>query len=522
MTFIAGLAKADITHFVPGTTLFGWGVAENVANRVGAPLLARAMVLDTDDASRFVLVVCDLGIISTALRDAVEKRATALGFIRDPAQLMLAATHTHSGPSGYSEHLLFAASAPGFFPGLVAKIADGALEAIRGALACREPARLLAGWGNVPLDEPVAFNRALRAYNTNRDVTPVPAGREEEAVDRRMTVLRIESTSGRPLGLVSWFGSHGTTIHSDTRCLHPDHKGLAATRFEESEAPGFVAIFAQGAAGDVTPNHRPSPRGFRIGVADDDVESARYVADVQVRVARSIAASLAPADALAPQLVSALTKRDFFAAPGEPSPAHGNRPLTTRPPSLGIGFLAGTHEGPGWVPIIPELGRYVAQIARRLGREEPPALIELGVGGSARFFGGLRATHPVFRRVPAKRVRWFASAVSSCTGEWVPRHLPGQVVRIGALTLVGLPLEPTTIAAKRIEAALRRSTSERIVVAGYVNDYVGYLTTPEEFAVQLYEGSASLYGPAALGAWSRLLRELAEASEARLQSPTAR
>jgi len=510
VTFRAGLARADLTHVAPRTALFGWGIADNVPTGVGAPLAARALVIEDGARRRFALVVCDLGMISTALRREVERRALALGLVASEAALMLAATHTHSGPSGHAAHLLFAAAAPGFFPELVDVLADGIVAALREAALRLEDARLFAGTGLVPLDAPVAWNRALSAYNANEGVVPVRPGREAEAVDRRMTVLRVDARTGRPLGLVSWFGLHATAIHSDRRVVHPDHKGLAAARFEASETSGFVAIFAQGAAGDVTPNRRASPRGFDVGESDDDFESARMIAEVEVEVARGIAARLGPSDELAPHLAFAMERRDFFAAPVSSDHAGGRRAVTTTPPSLGLGFLSGTREGPGWLGAFPELGPRAASLARRFGLD-PPRLVQLGVGARARFLGILPANHPVFRLVPSERVRWFAREVNKRGGEpWVPRYLPGQIVRLGgrALTIVGLPVEPTTIAAQRIERTLRGALGERVVVAGYVNDYASYLTTPEEFDVQRYEGAASLYGRHALGAWCTWLDEL--------------
>ncbi|HEY8524516.1 MAG TPA: neutral/alkaline non-lysosomal ceramidase N-terminal domain-containing protein [Acidimicrobiales bacterium] len=78
-----------------------------------------------------------------------------------------------------------------------------------------------------------------------------------------------------------------------------------------------------------------------------------------------------------------------------------------------------------------------------------------------------------------------------------PRVLPLQVLRIGRVALVGLPFELTVETGRRIGEAVRAETGlERAVVTSVANDYAGYCATPEEYALQHYEGAHTLYGPA--------------------------
>jgi putrescine aminotransferase len=162
-TYRAGFAKGDLTCFERGTGMFGWCQPYNVALEVAVPLEVRAGVVEDAARRRFLLAVCDLGFISTALRREVERRCLARGLIDTPSALMLAATHTHSGPTGYAEHLLYALSAPGYFPLLVQALAERVVDALARAHDALEPARLRVGVEPVPLDEPVAFNRRIEA-----------------------------------------------------------------------------------------------------------------------------------------------------------------------------------------------------------------------------------------------------------------------------------------------------------------------------------------------------------------------
>jgi hypothetical protein len=85
-----------------------------------------------------------------------------------------------------------------------------------------------------------------------------------------------------------------------------------------------------------------------------------------------------------------------------------------------------------------------------------------------------------------------------------PRVLTLRVLTIGRSTLVATPFEPTVVAGRRVEEAVRAAIiaaegpeaprAECVRVAGYAGAFNGYLTTPEEYDVQLYEGAHTLWG----------------------------
>ena len=89
-----------------------------------------------------------------------------------------------------------------------------------------------------------------------------------------------------------------------------------------------------------------------------------------------------------------------------------------------------------------------------------------------------------------------------------------QVLVLGRLAVVALPLEPTTVAGRRVTRsvgdALAARGVEAVVVGGYSNGYAGYLTTREEYGLQLYEGASTLFGQWSLAA---LQTSLARACE---------
>ena len=81
-----------------------------------------------------------------------------------------------------------------------------------------------------------------------------------------------------------------------------------------------------------------------------------------------------------------------------------------------------------------------------------------------------------------------------------PTAVPLSAVRVGDRMLLAVPGEMTVELGRRLRAAARAALSgsglSRVVVAGYANEYVSYLTTREEYDAQHYEGGTTVYGPA--------------------------
>jgi neutral ceramidase len=549
--------------------MFGWGYPQNLPRQVASPLFARALAVEhLPSKQRLIYVCCDLLMISESVRAEVRSRLSDLD-LSDSA-LLLTATHTHSGPSGFSAYLFYAMAAPGYSRRVHDTIVDGIVASVRGAVAALRPAQLRVGSGQVPIRDALAFNRAVRSHNRNPEVTPVDRGQRAAAVDRTMTVLRIDDLSGQPLGLVSWFGVHCTSVHRDHQVIHPDHKGEAATCLEERERaagnPGYVALFAQTAPGDVSPNARWHPRrGFDVGPLEDDFASAALLGRMQAEHASTIAAALlreppigsdaesgqavAGAAARGPRAPFAMALRyvDFFAAPVAPEFVDGKTGLSSAPPILGWGYTAGTREGPGPFQKVHRVTSTLARALRPLSlaalRRAAPAdpvpvdgekaltedailalhgrkipFIQLYRGRENRLLGLIAAKSPLIGLVKNPFVDYLRRAVqdsAAATEPWVPRYLPLQIVQLGPLVLAALPMEPTVQSGRRIAQAVARELGEsaqHVVVNGYSNAYAAYVTTPEEYAAQRYEGSATLFGqwslPALCTAFASLARDL--------------
>ncbi len=83
--------------------------------------------------------------------------------------------HTHSAPGGYSHFGLYNMTIPGFAPEVYQKVVGGIVEAIVIANENLRPATIRLSDGEFEADKEVGFNRALKAYNLNKQTnTTVP------------------------------------------------------------------------------------------------------------------------------------------------------------------------------------------------------------------------------------------------------------------------------------------------------------------------------------------------------------
>lgn len=552
-----GMARVDMTPAVGEMGMMGWGMFHNVVEDVESPIQARALFLEDPETGRRLCIVCvDLCFVSQSMHQQVleclDRSHRDLGLTRD--ELVITATHTHSAPGGYSHHVLYNLTIPGFVPEVLEAYVGGVVTAIVLAHERRRPGRVRMGVGEFDPAVPVAFNRALEAYNTNPEVRDSPVRHPHLALDRRMVLLRFDDLEGRPIGVLNWFAVHGTSVHSDQCSVSSDNKGAAA-RFLEShlelEHPALptepVAIFAQGAAGDVTPNfwHHPGKPHVR-GIDPDDFLSAAHNGTYQFEQAREIFHRLETSRPIEAELDGLLRFVDFSDVDVDPAFTGGLSSQRTGPGAIGVSMVVGTAEGPGMPPAV---GRVVNALYRggyaalRMAFRCFPggfakALEEMEIQGEKAIFVstgrrrvmGIRdlrylplpaLIHPVIAQIKEMHARGLLEPA------WTPQVLPIQIARIGPLAIAVVPGEFTTIAGRRLAAtvhhALEGTPVERVQICGYANAYAGYVTTREEYALQGYEGGSTHFGKWTLAAYQTrfadLAGELRKPHEARSTDP---
>lgn len=517
-----------------GLGMFGWGNPTNFVEELATPLHARAFYVESGGESA-AIVVCELLAVSQAIKEYVSARVVAdhpeTGLRRE--NLMLLATHTHSAPGGYSQYTFYAMEAPGFCEEMLEDIVDAIAGALVEAWKTRASGFVRFDEGVFDDDCEVAFNRSPLSWNRNPETRELDWSSRHLGVDRRLRLLRFDDADGRCRGELNFFGVHGTSVHSDNRKVHYDNKGYAAAILEREQGEGFVAGFAQGTTGDVTPNFRTHPgKPWIRGKFPDDDASARFNGELQARKASETLEQASQEPPLAPVLGSAHLHADLSKVEVLPRFVNGQEGCRTGMPKLGVAMFFGTDEGPG----LPRKHLWVQALARRLrpfwrliprGRAararqgehdathaEKVTMMETG---RRRFLGIQR-----LKRVPlpsnasptTRMIHAFDAGNRPNPKPWTPIVLPAQLIRIGDLVIAAAPHELTTIAGRRIEEMLVEQLEplgvQRVVVAGYANAYAGYVTTPEEYEVQDYEGASTHFGKWTLPAWLTLFSRLGD------------
>jgi len=248
--FRAGTAKAKITP-EELVWLGGYGHRNRPAGGVGADLWTRALALEDQSGHRVVLVNADIHIFTRELHGEILEAARAR-FGLGQSDLMLVATHTHTGP----------ALPRGFDPGISwgldeaemrklqaaeNRVRDQVLDAMRRALSDLKPARLRFERGQANF----GVNRRVLRKDGEYDFGANPSG----IADPDVPILRVESPDGAPRAVLFTYACHCTTIrngHEGFYHYHPDYAGVAAEQIEQ-QLPGVTAIYVTGCAGEIDP-----------------------------------------------------------------------------------------------------------------------------------------------------------------------------------------------------------------------------------------------------------------------------
>ena len=241
---LVGIAETDLTPSMPyGLTGY---YHERKSTEVRDRLHAKTLVF-RQGAERAALVICDLCSISPELTEEVRKRAASRSGI--PAEhIILAATHTHTGPA-YGGDLRRSVSDPRGYP---AQLVEAVSESIVRASAAAVPLRLEVGAANQ--ETPIAFCRRfvmkdghVQTWANYKNPNIV---REANPIDPEVAVLLVSDAERARAALVN-FALHLDTLGGTKWSADfPHDMGLV---LRAALGPDLLPIFANGCCGDI--NH---------------------------------------------------------------------------------------------------------------------------------------------------------------------------------------------------------------------------------------------------------------------------
>lgn len=513
----------------------GYADTKQLGSGLRQRLYSRAFIIGdvAHPADRFVYLVLDTQSGDTAVRYGILEELTKLGLdfaVYGQHNVAVTGTHSHSGPGAWLNYLLPQITSKGFDKQSYQAIVDGAVLSIQRAHESLQPGYLTVGSTKV---SGANINRSLYAYlaNPEKEREKYNVTTEDDgSVDKTLTLLRFQRASdGKSTGVLTWFPTHGTSMLGNNTLISGDNKGVAADLFEKSVvgdanvAEGFVAAYSQANVGDTSPNvlgawcedgsgsecsfenstcsdgksQHCHARGPFFRVKDNGASSCYEIGKRQFEPARRLYDGL---DREGSFIAGSSVKsfHTFQDMSNYSFPLRNGSYVRTCPAALGYSFAAGTSDGPGAfdftqndpnTPSASPIWRVVSGALKAPSEEQKechfPKPILLDVG---------EITSPYL---------------------WTPNIVDVQVFRVGQLLIVVSPGEATTMAGRRWKEAVHNSATSLalsgssivdpvVVIGGPANSYTHYISTPEEYGIQRYEGASTLYGPFTLDAYINL------------------
>lgn len=227
-----GLGRVEVTP-PAGTPMAGFAARGSGCTGSHDPLFASALVAGCERTGERVAV---LAVDVVGLDDAEVarvrqhvKEATGVPY----SHVVVAATHTHSGPSVMPDRL-----GGGVDAAYLDRLVDRAAEAVTAADSRRLPGRMRLRLG---YEGTLARNRRVADGPTDPDVPALWIDHEQA-----------------PTGALVSYACHPTVLSHQNLLVTRDYPDALVTALEE-RTPGLLAMFVTGCAGDLNPGHDPAP-----------------------------------------------------------------------------------------------------------------------------------------------------------------------------------------------------------------------------------------------------------------------
>ncbi|KAK0708334.1 Neutral/alkaline nonlysosomal ceramidase [Lasiosphaeris hirsuta] len=525
--YLIGIGKADITGPVVEINMAGYASSDQVGTGLRQRLYSRAFIIGEvgNPQSRFIYLVLDTQSGDTAVRNGILEGVAALGSgysMYGRSNVAVTGTHSHSGPGAWFNYLLPQITSLGFDKQSYQAIVDGAILSVKRAHESLQEGYL--DFGTTSISD-ANLNRSLFAYLAN---LASERAQYSDSVDKTLTLLRFQRASDlKNIGVLTWFAVHPTSMLGNNTHISGDNKGVAAYLFEQAvkgdsrAADGFVAGFSQANVGDTTPNvlgaycddgssqmcsletstcadgksQSCHGRGPEFRKLDLGVSSCFEIGRRQFAGAKSLYDSL---DSTSTAVVGSTIKSFHYFQDMQyyKFPLDNGTIVQTCPAALGYSFAAGTSDGPGafdftqgdsGAPNNP-LWSVVSGLLKTPSADQVAC----------------QAPKPVLLDV----------GEMSAPYAWSPNIVDIQTLRVGQFIIIVSPVEASTMAGRRWRNAVKAAASKLalaptgvepfVILGGPANTYAHYLVTPEEYAIQRYEGASTLYGPWELPAFVNL------------------
>lgn len=451
-TYLLGAGIADVTGPAAEVNMMGYAKYGQDTGGIHYRLYSRAFVFEDINGNRAVFVSVDVCMIDQAIKtQVVTHLKEKYGDLYKTENVMLSATHTHSGPGGFLQYLLYTVTASGFNWQCFNALVDGILLSIERAHNSQRKGYIYYNRG-ILLN--ASINRSPTAYLNN---SLEERSKYKYNVDKDMHILKLVDTSNQPIGLITWFAVHPTSMNNTNTLISGDNKGYASFLFEQfmnkGKLPGrgpFVAAFASTNLGDVSPNIKgphcadtgkpcdletstcngKNSNCWAIGPGKNMFESNQIIGERQFYKAREL---FATATEKVTGRISFVHQHVDMTSVNVILPS--GQLVHTCKPAMGYSFAAGTTDGPGAFDF-------------RQGTTSPNVFWNL-----VRDF----ISKPSYKMVECHSPKpiLLATGQMNFPYPWQPAIVPTHILGIGNIAILGVPGEFTTMSGRRLREAVK-------------------------------------------------------------------
>lgn len=459
----AGVAKSDISRVEEGL-------------RINDPVYSKVLVLD-DGTTQAVIIGMDVTAIGGIgeVTDAFlpELRGRIEGELGIPGKHVLVnASHNHP---------------PLYFLCSHEEQVARTFDAVKRAQAAMVPVTAGAGSGE---EARISMNRTLRLSDgtgwTIRHSNPSPPDNVVESVgpvDTEIGILRLDREDGSPLAVVYNFACHPYVTVPEGG-VTADFPGFASKAIEEN-LPGAMAIFLQGAGGDITPILYKD-----VNRARDSAPEGRILGLTTLKAVRAIETKPAGLRVVN-EALPLPRKSDFDERVAELEAEQASLLKSLRGTSLNLKTFVPLYVRHLMDPEHPLDYKYRYLQSESIGEDEFTNIDNQNRSHLAKYVRNIHSMEKLARIQDKIATLRRHQKINHDSGEeTVATEVQG--IRIGDFVLVSSPTEMLSTVGMNVKNA---SPFEHTFVAAYSNGYIHYGPPASEYSMGGYEVTECLLDP---------------------------
>lgn len=235
-----GAAIVDITPQKP-MFLHGYPHVERISEGINDPLFASALIIDNEELQIGFCSV-DVIFISKEITNQVRKRVSESTGI-PLRNLMISATHTHSGPVTFSD-IFYDPVVPEADPEYISFLIDKLVEVYTQAFKNKRESKIAITTANV---NDVGGNR--------REVSGT--------MDNEVSILVLKDLQTNEISTLSViYSMHPTVLHQDSKLISADFPGYTREYIKNKLGNTLKVLYHTGPSGNQSPRHFVNSKTF--------------------------------------------------------------------------------------------------------------------------------------------------------------------------------------------------------------------------------------------------------------------